>query len=305
MESTDRRAFVDLIDGFLGAGKTTFIRRYAAYLEAHGISHVILENEFGAAGVDARLLGGNVRELSGGCICCGQKVAFHNLLIELAGEAERIIVEPSGVFNADDFFDILFSPAVRAVARPGMLVGIVDPLSLEGMSAEDERVLISELTPAGAIVFSRADRVGEDALRSAEERLRRLLGGLPEVTDTLRADFSRLMSCGPVWREHERMRADHSTLFQSATLYPEGCYDEAGLKRLAARLLSGEAGGALRVKGVLRAKDGFLSLNAAGRDADVAAADGPAALNIIGRGLNRRQIRCILSEEKTDQAGDL
>ena len=53
---TDRRTRVDLIDGFLGAGKTTFIKRYTQYLKEQGISYIVLENEFGAAGVDARLL---------------------------------------------------------------------------------------------------------------------------------------------------------------------------------------------------------------------------------------------------------
>ena len=83
------RARVDLIDGFLGAGKTTFIQKYMKYLDERGISYMVLENEFGAAGVDASILGGNVRELTGGCICCGQKVNFHNLLIELR-------IRPSG-----------------------------------------------------------------------------------------------------------------------------------------------------------------------------------------------------------------
>ena len=49
----NERARVDLITGFLGAGKTTFIRRYMEYLDGRGISYVVIENEFGAAGVDA------------------------------------------------------------------------------------------------------------------------------------------------------------------------------------------------------------------------------------------------------------
>ena len=55
-QNINSRAQIDLIDGFLGAGKTTFIQRYMEYLDEQNISYVVLENEFGAAGVDGRML---------------------------------------------------------------------------------------------------------------------------------------------------------------------------------------------------------------------------------------------------------
>ena len=66
---------VDLITGFLGAGKTTFLQKYTDYLARQGIRFAVVENEFGAAGVDTAALqaGGQphaVYELTGGCICC-------------------------------------------------------------------------------------------------------------------------------------------------------------------------------------------------------------------------------------------
>ncbi len=283
-----------MIGGFLGAGKTTFIRRYRQYLEEKGISYVVLENEFGAAGVDARLLGGNVRELSGGCICCGQKVNFHHLLLELSGQAERIIVEPSGIFSPDDFFDILDTPDVRERLRGGMLAVLVNPFSLETLSAADRDVLKGELLPAGVILLSRLDRA-EAAVRSrAEEYLRLLLPEMPPVLDAREADFSALMALEAVRREHVRERVDHSTLFQSASLCPEGTYDGEGLRTVARRLFSGEAGEVLRVKGVVRGEEGFLSLNATSDDWEMKKSFGPAMMNVIGRHLNRRAIRCIL-----------
>ena len=77
---------IDLITGFLGAGKTTLIRRYTALLRAGDVSCAVIENEFGAAGVDAAVLerdGVRVRELSGGCVCCTQKLNFHDAMREL------------------------------------------------------------------------------------------------------------------------------------------------------------------------------------------------------------------------------
>ena len=120
-------AVIDLVTGFLGAGKTTFIERYVTALERAGVRCAVVENEFGAAGVDGAMLraaGRDVRELTGGCICCGLKVGFHDLLRELAaaGRVDRIVVEPSGIFDPDDYFDVVESPAVRAHAQPGALV---------------------------------------------------------------------------------------------------------------------------------------------------------------------------------------
>lgn len=77
---------IDLINGFLGSGKTTFIHRYLPWLTARGERVAVIENEFGTAGMDTAILsqtGVQVRELSGGCVCCGQKVNFYRLLREL------------------------------------------------------------------------------------------------------------------------------------------------------------------------------------------------------------------------------
>ncbi len=292
----DRRTRVDLIDGFLGAGKTTFIKRYTQYLKEQGISYIVLENEFGAAGVDARLLDENVRELAGGCICCGLKVNFHDLLIELSAHAERIIVEPSGIFNADDFFDIMNSPKVKEVAVCGMMTGVVDPCSLYSLSPVDEQILYSELICAGAILISRTDRADEKIIADARSRLERILGTLPEIMDARTAPLDALMRCTPVMRTHARMYENHSSLFQCATLYPEGVYTKSSLLSLADRLFSGEAGQVLRVKGVFHAENGMLLLNAAADGAEVSICEGEAVLNVIGHGLQRKNIRRFLSE---------
>ena len=64
---------IDLVTGFLGAGKTSFIQSYADWLRRQGTSFAVVENDFGAVGVDAAALKeecGDVFEVSGGCICC-------------------------------------------------------------------------------------------------------------------------------------------------------------------------------------------------------------------------------------------
>ena len=101
-------ANIDLITGFLGAGKTTFIRKYAEYLDSIGVTCIVIENEYGSTGIDSRILqadGITTDELFGGCICCTLKVGFHDMLYTLSDKVDRIIVEPSGVYDVSQFFE--------------------------------------------------------------------------------------------------------------------------------------------------------------------------------------------------------
>ena len=102
-------AKLDVVTGYLGSGKTTFIEKYIDYLNASGISFAVIENEFGRAGVDADILrstGAEIHEISGGCVCCTLKVTLYDLLSDLAKRVERIILEPSGLFCGDDLIDV-------------------------------------------------------------------------------------------------------------------------------------------------------------------------------------------------------
>lgn len=105
---------VDLITGFLGSGKTTFLRRYVQYLVAQGHSVCILENDFGAVNVDAMLLQDLIGEhcdietISGGCDCDTHQRRMRTKLISMAMRGfDRVVIEPSGIFDVDEFYDIL------------------------------------------------------------------------------------------------------------------------------------------------------------------------------------------------------
>ena len=112
---------VDLITGFLGAGKTTFLRRYAAWWAGQGVKVCVLENDFGAVNVDAMLLqdlearGVELETISGGCDCDTHQRRMRTKLISMAMRGfERVIVEPSGIFDVDEFFDVLRDEPVSA-----------------------------------------------------------------------------------------------------------------------------------------------------------------------------------------------
>ena len=105
---------IDLITGFLGSGKTTFLKRYASYHLRQGLRVGILENDSGAVNVDMMLLkdllGDNcdLEMIAGGCDYDCHVRRFRTKLISFAMQGmDRVLVEPSGVFDVDEFFDIL------------------------------------------------------------------------------------------------------------------------------------------------------------------------------------------------------
>ena len=101
---------IDLITGFLGSGKTTFLKKYASYHLRQGLRVGILENDFGAVNVDMMLLkdllGDNcdLEMIAGGCDYDCHVRRFRTKLISFAMQGmDRVLVEPSGVFDVDEF----------------------------------------------------------------------------------------------------------------------------------------------------------------------------------------------------------
>lgn len=297
---------IDVVTGFLGAGKTTFLSRYLRWLEKQNIRSCVIENEFGRAGVDGALLskqGARVKEISGGCVCCTLKVTLHDLLEELSGQVDRIILEPSGLFCGDDLMDILSSPGCSV--QPGMWVGIVDPLSIDLMNEEDLAVLQSELMQAGSIVVSKAQFCEKGELDALPERLSHLLptpmpGLWLQPWDSLSDDewFPALQAAGTVPRDHVRRTFDHTSMFQSATFSPVRSHSETGIRTVLHALMQPDCGSILRAKGTLPADGGLWRVNLTPGCESFGFEEGTSSpmLNVIGRNLNRKLIRSILED---------
>jgi len=296
---------IDLVTGFLGAGKTTFIKKYGNFLKQRNINFAVIENEFGAAGVDSAILKnefGNISEIAGGCICCTMKTGFHQLISELSETCDRIIVEPSGIFNSDDFFDVITSPDLKGKCRPGMCITLVDPHSVGRLNESERSVLASELANIGCILWTKMDMPPLVDLNGVKSEIRDIvksicieedIPGYPTPSHMLEgADFEKLMKFGPVHRMHTRTYTDHAMIFQSARIYPDKVYTIESIGRCIEHLTnSGEYGEISRIKGFVKAPDGIIAVNCTVSDRQFEILDrGWAMLNIIGRNLSRKKI---------------
>lgn len=122
---------MNIVSGFLGAGKTTLLRQLIMRSQARGEHSVVIENEFGAVGLDAAHLartGVPVYELNHGCVCCTLKSGFANTLERILVEPlpDRLFFEPSGIFTPESLLDILRAPFFARCCRVASFITVVD-----------------------------------------------------------------------------------------------------------------------------------------------------------------------------------
>ena len=168
---------IDIYSGFLGAGKTTLIKKMIA--EAYkGEKLVLIENEFGEIGIDGGFLhdaGINITEMNSGCICCSLVGDFGKALVQVIGEyhPDRIIIEPSGVGKLSDVV-----AAVRKVTDDevtlGYTVAVVDASKVKVYMKNFGEFYNDQVESASTIVLSRTDGISQDKLDAAVEMLRGL-----------------------------------------------------------------------------------------------------------------------------------
>lgn len=153
---------IDLITGFLGSGKTTFIEKYARWLVAKGERVCILENDYGAINIDRvllqDLLGPNceLEMVVGGDGAEAHQRRFRTKLISMAMLGyTRVLVEPSGIYDVDEFFDILYEEPLDRWYEVGSVLAIVDARLDPDLSPASRYLLASEAANAGKIILSK------------------------------------------------------------------------------------------------------------------------------------------------------
>ncbi|MGN0255285.1 MAG: GTP-binding protein [Chordicoccus sp.] len=174
---------IDLITGFLGSGKTTFIRHYAKYLLSRGERVCILENDYGSINVDALLLndllGDNcdlemVTAPVGDYDCHRRRYKTKLITLGMLGYT-RVIVEPSGIYDVDEFFDVLHDDPIDRLYEPGSVLAIVDARLPEKLSDESEYMLVSQTADAGRVILSRTEDASPEEIRGAVAHLNRAM----------------------------------------------------------------------------------------------------------------------------------
>ena len=332
---------VDLITGFLGSGKTTFIRKYAQYLVDTGNNIGILENDYGAVNVDMMLLqdlmGDNceLEMISGGCDKDCHRRRFKTKLIAMGMCGyDRVIVEPSGIFDVDEFFDILHEEPLNRWYQIGNVIAIVDSKLENDLSDEADFILASEVADAGCIVMSKSQDATPEEIQGTIEHVNRALekvhcsrrfgkdfdgSGEAGVTNNIihknwdemsKEDFDRIASCGYEMASYRKPEFEVEDAF-SSLYFMNVKMTEKELREAAEKIMSDPAcGHVFRMKGFMRVDDGesseesdqtqengqhWIELNATKNEITIRPLHvGQEVLIVIGEGLQEDKIKFYL-----------
>ena len=166
---------IDIISGFLGAGKTTLINKLITEVYA-GEKLVLIENEFGEIGIDGGFLqnsGINITEMNSGCICCSLVGDFSKALGEVISEyaPDRVLIEPSGVGKLSDVIRAVRDSDLDGVELNSFTV-VVDVNKCKMYMKNFGEFFNDQIENAGCVIFSHTDKTTDAKLNEAVKLVR-------------------------------------------------------------------------------------------------------------------------------------
>ena len=177
---------IDIISGFLGAGKTTLIKKLLS--EAFtGEQVVLIENEFGEIGIDGGFLkesGIEIREMNSGCICCSLVGDFGKSLREVVDtyHPDRILIEPSGVGKLSDVIKAVQDVQAEIDAELNSFTTVVDVTKCRIYRKNFGEFFSNQIEYAGAVILSRTDKAKPEKVEESVALLRELNDKAPFIT---------------------------------------------------------------------------------------------------------------------------
>ena len=286
----------------------------AAYLAGQGERVCILENDFGAVNVDAMLvqdlleLGCEIETISGGCDCDTHQRRMRTKLISMAMRGfTRVLVEPSGIFDVDEFFDTLHEEPLDGWYQIGNVITVLDSNLEEDLPEGAEFLLASQAANAGCVVLSKTQETTEEEQKNAVSHLNRSLNNIgckrqfdevfakdwDKLTDE---DFKQLLSCGYHMENYRKPDLTQEKTFQS--LYFMNMHlTEKKLQEAAKKLfLDKSCGKIFRIKGFMKnEKEQWIEMNATKKNLVISPIKmGQEVIIVIGEQLDEDAIRSCL-----------
>ncbi|MFT4005160.1 MAG: CobW family GTP-binding protein [Lacrimispora sp.] len=311
-----------IISGFLGAGKTTLIKK----LITEGFKNeniVIIENDFGDASVDASLLRTpniEVKELSSGCICCSLSGDFVRSLLDVLKRFRptKILIEPSGVSKVSDIIKSCSDPRVRKLASLKSVITVVDAKRCKKHLNNFGEFFEDQIKNADVILLSHTE-ASPDSERDARSLVKSLNeksaiiavpwhqltpqqildpeASLPSVSHTYSRQGMERKSCN---HKGDCCCHHHSAneVFETLTIKAQHKYSVNDLKKRVEEMEHHENGTILRVKGIVPGVNGYINLQyVPGETVLTSTTVTGNDVCIIGRNLDRNRLMRIFNGE--------
>lgn len=300
---------VDLITGFLGSGKTTFLKIYVKYLLSKSLKIGIIENDYGAVNVDMMLLselselGCEIETIAGACDYDCHKRRFKTKLIALGMQNfDRVIIEPSGIFDVDELFDILNEEPLDRWYEAGSVIAIADALEDNIYSEESKYLFASQIASSGAVILSKTQLAEKS---ETEARIRQINDALKSIksennkpniiakdwetfTDE---DFKKISSCGFHPTDYTKNVLENNSY--SSLYFMNNNLSPSQAESLTKNLFKGKKyGGIFRIKGFIKSGESWLELNATENRFELKPIkNGQDIIIVIGENLNETEIK--------------
>jgi len=301
---------VDLITGFLGSGKTTFIKKYAKHWIDAGEKVGILENDYGAVNVDMLLLNElrsdrcELEMVAGACDADCHKRRFKTKLISMGMTGyNRVIIEPSGIFDVDEFFDSLREEPLERWYEIGSVITVVDARLEDDLSEDGDFYLASQIANAGAIVLSKTSLATDEQKADTVRHLVKASESAGLSKDIARIivdkdwdkfndeDFNSLAKSGYALNSYVKLKNSHDNEY-STKYYLEIPMTRSIITEKINTLIKDESfGHILRVKGFFMEEGIWYQVNATRKEVDISQCRvGQEVFIVIGENLDDNKV---------------
>ncbi|WP_404379777.1 putative photosynthetic complex assembly protein PuhE [Caenispirillum salinarum] len=316
----------EIVVGFLGAGKTTVLRRMLNEVDPEEKT-VVLVNDFGELGLDGTLLSGrgaDVVELPNGCICCSLRKDLAAQLKDVIARMapDRVLIEPSGVADVTSLLRVLHGPEVKGLVKSLRLTTVIDAGAFLRDHARLPEYFEAQARLAPVFILNKTDRATAEDLAITTDTLKRLNPHaeiLPAVYGAVDPARAAAWKAAPAVQahthshdehadEHEHHHHDHGPvalgLENWSTALP-GFHDARALRSVLEAVAAGAFGDIDRLKGILQVEDGWLQVDVAGGEPSIAAhaarPEDTARVMAIGKTIDRERLhralhRCTVPE---------
>ncbi len=302
---------VDLVTGFLGSGKTTFIRKYARYLASKNEKVCILENDYGAINVDMLLLDDLRKEniglemvVGGNDYDCHQR-RFTTKLIMLAMLGySRVIVEPSGIYDVDEFFDSLHEDKLSSMYSINNIITIVNSNLEDDLSKDESFLLASQVAISGRVILSHTSEYNDEKLSSTKAHINDSLKAIKclrklsdddyiikDIDDLNDSDFQQLNNAGYKEYGYQKDFSIENNNFSSLFFINLNLSKKELLDKINQLWENKEFGNIERVKGFVKENDSWIEINSISNKTSIKESNaGQDVLIVIGENLNKEKI---------------
>ncbi|MBL4934399.1 GTP-binding protein [Clostridium sp. YIM B02515] len=295
---------VDIVSGFLGAGKTTLIKKLLTAYKDEKV--VLIENEFGDIGIDGDIVekdGFDVVEITSGCICCIMKKDFVTLFEKVLCEykPERVIIEPTGISILSEIIEVLKLEQFKNICEINSIITVID-----GISYMEQRDVFGEffedqIINAGTLMISKSQLADSELIDKIIASLRELNLKAPIITDNwskltqeeikslldldLNIDFDNLF--------YTEYKPCSDNQFDALAIKTSKKFNEESLAEALNRLKESEFGMVIRAKGFLKGKGFGLEFSYANGYFEIYKSkfDSTGKLCIIGKNLEDKKIK--------------